>query len=58
MPSPPAGSCPKNISVKVGTNTGVFMETEQHGKDSCKLTNTVMVFSVSGDLALFIIMVL
>jgi len=34
------------------------METEQHGKNSYKLTNPVMVTSVSDDLAFSIIMVL
>jgi hypothetical protein len=52
------GACIKNIWVKVGTNTGVFTETEQHGKDSYKLKNPVMVTSVSDVLAFFIIMVL
>jgi len=34
------------------------METEQHGKDSYKLTNPATVTSVSDDLAFSIIMVL
>jgi hypothetical protein len=34
------------------------METEQHGKDTYKLTNPMMVTSLSDDLAFFIIMVL
>lgn len=34
------------------------METEQHEKESCQMTNPVMVTSVSDDLPFFIIMVL
>jgi len=52
------GTCTKNIWVKMGTSTGVFMETEQHGKGSCKLMKPVMVTSLSDDLAFFIIMIL